>query len=124
MKLPKLITMKVGKSEICARLTCRRYCVHSPLLFELLKAHEDLSQVSEDARLLNNWLENIANLFRFTLQNRSIIGALTIGDEEGAHAFVALCMWQQNQTESLRVSGDPVAWWFQRFVEISTAEDA
>jgi len=73
---------------------------------------------------LSNWLENIANRFQVTFQNGSIIGALTIGDEEGAHAFVALCMWQHNQTESLRVSGDPVAWWFQRFVEISTADDA
>jgi|TARA_R100000482_G_C5055751_1_gene114763 hypothetical protein len=120
MKLPKHIVMELGGSQIEARLAGRRYYVSSPLLYELLKADGDLSGVSEDAITLHRWLEKLSETFHVSFQNGSIVGALTIGDHEGAHAFVALSMWQSN--ENARHGSDAVAWWFQRFVEIATAK--
>jgi len=116
--------MKIGDSEINAQLVYpgRRYYVTSPLLFELLEADDDLSGASKDAITLHCWLENLCKTFHVSFINGDIVGALTIGDHEGAHAFTALSMWQSNL--DARHSSDAVAWWFQRFVEISTATDS
>lgn len=122
MNLPEHIVMKLGDSEIRARLAGRRYYVSSPLLFELLKADGDLSGVSEDAITLHRWLQKLSETFHVSFRSGSILGALTIGDHEGAHAFVALSMWQSNL--DARHGSDAVAWWFQRFVEIATAKDS